>query len=1018
MTSRADQLISQCYRLPNGGRVNRQRPLTFTFDGKRRQGYEGDTVASALLANGVRLVGRSFKYHRPRGIVGSGPEDPNTLLQIGKGARSTPNLRSTEVEVYEGLEARSVNTWPSANRDIGAAIGLLSRFLAPGFYYKTFMCPRRMWKKYEYFIRRSAGLGVASKEPDPPDLYQYDRMNAHCDVLVVGGGPSGLAAALEAGRTGARVILADEQVEFGGNLLGGRQLIDSAPALEWVAAVVAELSAMEEVRLLVRSTVIGYYDHNFLTILQKVTGHPQAACDGPKERVWRVRARQVIIAAGSIERPLVFPNNDRPGIMLASAVSTYVNRYAVAPGRRALIFTNNDSAYQTALDLVDAGVAVAGVVDVRPDPQGPLPTKVKEKDIEVITGHAIVDVIGGKRVNGVEIMRIDATGDAVEGRVRKISCDLVANSGGWNPTVHLHCQSGGTTRFDAAKASFVPDEAAQAERSVGSCNGSFALADCLSEGFAAGANAASAAGLGTAAWENGTVSAKAPATEDEAQEPLRTMWVAPSRHPMTREHKQFVDFQEDVTAGDIVRAATEGYDSVPLFSRYTTLGFGTDQGKLGNVNGMGILAKHLGTDIGTAGSITFRPVYTPVSFGAIAGRNVGGLSDPVRKTPMHEWHVEHGAKFENVGQWKRAWHYPQADEDMRSAVNRECLAARNRVSLLDQSTLGKIDIQGHDAVEFLGRMYTNNWRGLEIGRCRYGLMLGEDGMVLDDGVTARLGEHHFHMFTTTGGAANVIGWLERWLQTEWPELNVFLTSVTEQWATMSIVGPNSREVISKICDDIDFSHEAFPFLSFREGNVAGIQARVFRVSFSGELTYEVNVSADYGRHVWEAIMEAGREFSITPYGTEAMHVLRAEKAFIIIGQDTDGTVTPVDLGLDWLVSTRKDFIGKRSLLRQDTLRENRKQLVGLLNDDSTGLLPSGGQIVEGLRSSIPTDTIGHVTSSYYSAKLGHHFALALVKGGRAHMGEKVYVPLEEGSRIRATITSPVFYDPKGNQQNV
>ena len=477
------------------------------------------------------------------------------------------------------------------------------------------------------------------------------------------------------------------------------------------------------------------------------------------------------------------------------------------------------------------------------------------------------------------------------------------------------------------------------------------------------------------------------------------------------EHKQFVDLQEDVTAGDIVLSAIEGYDSVPLFSRYTTLGFGTDQGKLSNINGMGILAKHVGTDIGVVGGITFRPPYTPVSFGAIAGRNVRDLSDPVRKTAMHQWHVEHGAEFENVGQWKRPWYYPQPGEDMRSAVIRECLAARTRVALVDQSTLGKIDIQGPDAVEFLSRVYTNNWRRLEIGRCRYGLMLGEDGMVLDDGVTARLAENHFHMFTTTGGAANVMAWLERWLQTEWTELEVFLTSVTDHWATMSIVGPKSREVITKLCHDVEFSQEAFPFLSFQEGSIAGVSARVFRISFSGELTYEVNVSANYGRRVWEAIMEAGQEFGINPYGTETMHVLRAEKAFIIVGQDTDGTVTPIDLGLDWLVSKRKDFLGKRSLSRSDTVREDRKQLVGLLTDDPDEMLPEGGQIVEDHKASISNDMIGHVTSSYYSANLGHTFALALVKGGRARMGEKVYVPLSSGRRIRATVTNPAFYDP-------
>ena len=1011
MTTRRHSPKSQKYRLADGGRINRQRPLAFTFNGKGYQGYEGDILASALLAGGVGLVGRSFKYHRSRGIVGSGNEEPNALFQIDSGARSTPNLRGTEVEIYEGLEARSVNVWPSVNHDISAAVGLFSRFLPPGFYYKTFMWPRRLWRKYEYFIRKAAGLGVSPKEPDPDE---YDRMNVHCDVLVVGGGPAGLAAALEAGRTGARVILADEQSELGGSLLASRKLIDGAPAMKWVEAAVRELAGMEEVRLLIRSTVSGYYDHNFLTILQRMTNHlPSNPGKGPRERVWRVRAKHVIIASGAIERPLVFPNNDRPGVMLASAVSTYLNRYAVAPGARALIFTNNDGAYQTALDLADAGVPVAGVVDVRLDPTGPLPRMVRDRGIEVIEGHAIVDVKGRKRVKSVEFMRIDSTGDGVEGRAGKIRCDLVAVSGGWNPAVHLHCQSGGKARFDVVRACFVPDEAVQKERSVGACNGSFALVECLKEGFAAGAEAARAAGFG-----DGNASTKIPATDDEDQEPLRTMWVVPSRHPMTREHKQFVDLQEDVTAGDIVLSANEGYDSVPLCSRYTTLGFGTDQGKLGNVNGMGILAKHLGNDIREVGSITFRPAYTPVSFGAIAGRNLGDLFDPIRKTAMHQWHVDHGAEFENVGQWKRPWYYPQLGEDMHSAVNRECLAARTTVALLDQSTLGKIDIQGPDAVEFLSRVYTNNWRKLGIGRCRYGLMLGEDGMVLDDGVTARLGENHFHMFTTTGGAAKVMSWLELWLQTEWPELKVFLTSVTDHWSTMSIVGPKSREVITKICHDVDFSREVFPFLSFKRGTVAGMPARIFRISFTGELTYEVNISANYGRHVWEAIIEAGQEFGITPYGTETMHVLRAEKAFIIAGQDTDGTVTPIDLGLDWLVSDTKDFLGKRSLSRPDTVREDRKQLVGLLTDDSKDMLPDGGQIVENHKASISTDMIGHVTSSYYSAKLGHPFALALVKGGRARMGEKVYVPLSGGRRIRATVTSPVFYDRDGDQQNV
>ena len=1003
--------MTQRNRLATGGRIDRQRPVRFTFNGKGYQGYQGDTVASALLANGVSLVGRSFKYHRPRGIVGSGPEEPNALFQIGRGATGLPNYRATEVELYDGLAASSVNCWPSVRFDVGAVFGFFSRLLGPGFYYKTFMWPRRMWPTYERLIRKAAGLGVSPRDPDP-DI--YDRFNTHCDVLVAGGGPAGLAAALAAGRAGARVILADAQPELGGSLLSGRDQIDGAEAMEWVAATVDELAGMDEVRLLPRSTVVGYYDHNFLTILEQMTDNPSPK-EGQRsrERLWRVRAKQVVIATGAIERPLVFPNNDRPGVMVASAVSTYLNRYAVAPGSKALVFTNNDSAYQTVLDLADAGVTVAAVVDVRPEPEGELPIKVRAKGIQVIGGHAIVDAKGKMRVRGVDIMGLDPSSQRVQGRSRRIRCDLVAVSGGWNPTVHLHAQSGGRPDFDIDRSCFTPGESVQAERSAGSCNGTFSLDGCLREGFAAGAAAGLAAGFG-----DGNVSSAAPATANVSNQPLRPTWLVPSAKSVTREHKQFVDLQEDVTAADIMVSVREGYESIGLLNRYTTLGFGTDQGKLGNINGMGILAQFQRQDIRTTGTTTFRPLYTPVTMGAIAGRNIGSLFDPVRKTPMHQWHEEQGAKFENVGQWKRPWYYPREGESMEEAVRRECRAARTNVAIVDQSTLGKVDIRGPDAAVFLNRVYSNAWSKLAVGRCRYGLMLGEDGMVLDDGVTARLGENHFLMHTTSGGAGNVYAWLERWLQTEWPELRVYMTSVTEHWATPAIIGPSSREVIAQVCSDIDFSGEAFPFMSVREGTVAGLPARVFRVSFSGELTYEINVPANYGRAVWEAIMKAGAQLGITPYGTETMHVLRAEKAFIIASQDTDGSVNPNDLGMDWIVSKSKDFLGRRSLSRPDSLREDRKHLVGLLSESPVELLPEGAQIVEDPRSRVPMPMIGHVTSSYFSVPLDRTIALALVKGGRARMGETVYLPLPDGRTVKAEITNPVFYDPEGERQNV
>lgn len=1004
---------SQPNRLPVGGRIDRQRLLNFTFDARSLQGYDRDTLASALLANGVRVVARSFKYHRPRGIVGAGCEEPNAIVQIASGTGTLPNYRATEVELYDGLEAHSVNCWPSVNFDVGAVFGLFSRFLPAGFYYKTFMWPKGTWMKYEYFIRKAAGLGVSPEGADPD---RYDRMNAHCDVLVVGGGPTGLAAALAAGRCGARVLLADEQSEFGGALLKSRERIGGAPAMEWVKRALKELAEMEEVRLLPRSTVFGSYDHNFLGIIERATDHLSQPAKGlPRERLWRVRAQQVVFAAGAIERPLVFPNNDRPGVMLASAVSAYVNRYAVAPGRRPLIFANNDTAYQTALDLVDAGIPVVAVVDVRPEPGGALPDQVRRRGIEVIAGHVVIDVVGKNRVHGVEIMRLNARGDGVEGGTCRIGCDILAVSGGWNPTLHLHGQSGGEVCYDEENACFVPRESVQGERSAGSCNGRFSLGECLAEGFAAGADAARACG-----FSDGIVPAAAPATEATGKQALRPIWIGPSRVPIQREHKQFVDLQEDVTAADILLSAREGYQSMGLLSRYTTLGFGTDQGKLGNVNGMGILAKITGTDITSVGTITFRPPYTPVSVGSLGGRDTGPLYDPVRKTAMHGWHEEAGAEFENVGQWKRPWYYPRpgGGETLHDAVNRECLAARNGVALLDASTLGKIDIQGPDAAEFLNRVYTNRFDNLAVGRCRYGLMLGEDGMVMDDGVTARLSQNHFLMHTTTGGAARVMAWLERWLQTEWPDLGVYLTSVTDHWATISIVGPLSRKVITKLCDNIEFSRDAFPFMSVREGTVAGVPARVFRISFSGELTYEVNVCANYGRAVWEAVMEAGEEYGITPYGTETMHVLRAEKGYIIAGQDTDGSVSPVDLGMDRLIAKDKDFLGKRSLFRPDLQRRDRKQLVGLFTDAPSEVLPEGGQIVESPSGPIPMAMIGHVTSSYFSACLGRSIALALIKGGRSRMGERVYVPRADGRTVSAVITSPVFYDPEGSRQNV
>jgi sarcosine oxidase, subunit alpha len=1000
-------MTHQPRRLPKGGRIDRARPFRFAFDGRDLEGYAGDTLASALLANDVHLVGRSFKYHRPRGVFSAGAEEANALLQIGTGGRSEPNQKAPQIELYDGLFAESQNRLPSLRFDATAINDLLAPLLPAGFYYKTFMWPTGLWMRYERAIRAMAGMGRAAREADPD---RYDQTNAHCDVLIAGGGPAGLMAALAAGRAGARVILADEQNEFGGRLLAESaeaESIGGKPAAEWAAETIAALRAMPEVRLLPRTTGFGYYDHNFLGLVERVTDHLGAAAPDhlPRQRMWRVRAKQVVLATGAIERPLVFADNDRPGIMLAGAARAYLNRHAVSAGERVLIFTNNDDAYRTALDLNAAGIVVPAVVDLRDDPQGPLPRRAREAGIEILASHGVVGTKGRLRVREARVAPL--SGDTLAGPVRAIPCDAIAMSGGWNPAVHLFSQGRGKLRFEEARGIFLPGEAIQANRSAGACNGAFSLAACLAEGAEAGAQAAADAGF--------EAPALAPPQASEAEDaPMRVVWQVPSDRAPGKT-RAFVDFQNDVTAKDVKLAAREGYRSVEHFKRYTTTGMGTDQGKTSNINGLAILAGALGEDIPAVGTTTFRPPYTPVAFGAFAGRELGEFYAPIRRTPIHAWHEGHGAVFEDVGQWKRPWHYPRDGEDMHAAVRREAVAARTGIGILDASTLGKIDIQGADAAALLNQVYTNAWSKLEVGRCRYGLMLGEDGMVMDDGVTARLAENRFLMSTTTGNAARVLAWLEECVQTEWPDMKVYMASATEQWATVSISGPRARDLLAEVTGDIDLSPEAFPFMSFREGTVAGIPARVFRISFTGELSFEINVAARHGLAVWAACMTAGEKYGITPFGTEAMHLLRAEKGFIIVGQDTDGTVTPSDLGMDWIVSGKKvDFLGKRSLARPDAVRAGRKRLVGLFTVDPTIVLDEGAQIVAEPRDRPPMKMIGHVTSSYFSPTLGRSIALALIEDGPDRMDQTLYAPMPDRT-IPVRVTGPVFYDPDGER---
>jgi len=1007
--------MSQVNRLAKGGRIDRSQPLSFTFNGQTYQGYAGDSLAAALLANGVDIVGRSFKYSRPRGIVAAGAEEPNAVLQIGSTeAAQIPNVRATQQALYSGLVANSTNGWPSVNTDLMGILGKVGGgMMPPGFYYKTFMYPQNLWLTYEKYIRKAAGLGRSPTEVDP-DI--YDQLNQHCDVLIVGAGPAGLAAALAAGRSGARVILADEQEEFGGSLLDTRETLDGKPAADWVAQAIAELQAMPEVTLLPRATVNGYHDHNFLTIHQRLTDHlgEVAPMGQARQRMHRVRAKRVVLASGAHERPLVYANNDVPGNMLAGAVSTYVRRYGVAPGQELVLSTNNDYAYRVVLDWLDAGRQVVAVADARSNPRGTWVEEARARGVRILTGSAVVEARGSKRVTGARICAIDAKAHKVTSPGEVLDCDLIVSSGGYSPVVHLASHLGGRPEWREDILGFVPGpgNGIQQRIDAGAVNGVFALGDVLANGFEAGAKAAAEAGYKA-------VSGSLPQVEALHEEPMLALFQVPHEKSTARAPKQFVDLQNDVTAAGIELATREGFESVEHVKRYTALGFGTDQGKLGNINGLAIAARSMGISIVQMGTTMFRPNYTPVTFGAVAGRHCRELFDAKRYTAMQAWHVKNGAEFEDVGQWKRPWYFPKQGEDLHAAVARECLAVRNSVGILDASTLGKIDIQGPDAREFLNRVYTNAWTKLDVGKARYGLMCKEDGMVFDDGVTACLADNHFLMTTTTGGAARVLEWLEIYHQTEWPELKVYFTSVTDHWATMTLSGPNSRKLLAKVTD-IDLDKDAFPFMSWKEGLVGGVPARVFRISFTGELSYEVNVQADYALGVWEQIIEAGKEFDLTPYGTETMHVLRAEKGFIIVGQDTDASETPDDLNMGWCVGRTKPFswIGKRGMNRADCLREDRKQLVGLKPIDPNQVLPEGAQLVFDPKQSIPMQMVGHVTSSYMSAAMGYSFAMAVVKGGLKRMGERVFAPLADGSVIEAEICSSVFYDPKGDRQNV
>lgn len=1002
-------------RLAKQGRlIDRSKPVEFTFNGTRMSGFEGDTLASALLANDQMMMGRSFKYHRPRGVVASGAEEPNALVGLGNGDRYEPNQRATTTELFGGLSSQSQNHWPSLEFDVGAINTHLSRFLPAGFYYKMFMYPRAFWKHvYEPIIRISAGLGKAP-DPELKDADSYEHFYFFADVLVVGGGVAGLQAAKVAASSGAKVLLLEQTAHWGGRAPVDGGTIDGMEPEAWVEQTLAELAAMDNVTLRDRCMGSGVYDHGYALGYERLTDHTPGE-GGPRHRLWRIRAKQIVTATGAIERPLSFAGNDVPGVMLAGAMRDYVVNWGVTPGQRVVIATNNDDAYRTAITLHKAGMDVVRILDARPMGGGALMEEVRELGIRVEPGRAIAKVTGGKRVAKVAICAQDGEGGAQE----EIAADAVAMSGGWSPVVHLWSHCGGKLIWDDAQAHFRPDasrpplgaDGVGFVVAAGTANGALDLGSVLVDATAVGAKAAELAGFAVKA-------AASPEGVDSDEIPMQPIWLMPAKADIKLRMKTWLDYQNDVKVSDVQLAAREGYESVEHTKRYTTLGMATDQGKLSNINGLAVLADTLGAKIPQVGTTTFRPPYTPISMGAIGGEARGEIFQPIRKTPMHDWHDANGADWEPVGHWRRAYAFVRSGETVEEAVAREVTNTRENLGLLDASTLGKLVVKGPDAGRFMDMMYTNMMSTLKIGKCRYGLMCSENGFLIDDGVVARIDEDTWLCHTTTGGAERIHGHMEEWLQTEWWDWKVYVANVTEQLAQVAVVGPNARKVLEKL-GGMDVSKEALPFMEWRDGKIGEFDCRAYRISFSGELSYEIAVPASQGLAFWTALMEAGKEFGVMPYGTECLHILRAEKGFIMIGDESDGTVIPQDLGLHWALSKKKeDFLGKRAHLRSHMADPDRWQLVGLETVDGS-VLPDGAYAVgSGVNANGQRNVIGRVTSTYHSPTLGKGIAMGLVHHGRKRMDEVIEFPGTDGTIYKAKIVDQVFYDKEGEKQNV
>jgi sarcosine oxidase subunit alpha len=987
-----------------GGRIDRARTIRFTFDGRAYTGHAGDTLASALLANGIALFGRSFKYHRPRGLLAAGPDEPNALVTVLSGDIREPNIPATQVEIYDGLIAESQNRFPTLAFDFAAANQLAGPLLGPGFYYKTFMGPvmgplkgTRFWMLCERFIRRAAGLGRASYAKDTA---RYERMNAFCDVLVVGGGPAGLMAARTAAASGKRVIFADLEPHFGGSAKWSRERIDGRAAVDWAEGVVAELADRPNVRLLPRTTIWGYYDGNTLAALERVTDHKHGAGTGaPRHRHWTIRAGTAVLATGAFERPLVFPGNDRPGVMLAGAAERFANEFGVLAGQRIAVFTNNDSAYRAAASLRMAGALVQAIIDVRPDLSPAARELASQAGGELFLGHAVVATEGGKALSAVKVRPFDPDTGTLSGDPRPVMADCLAVSGGWSPAIHLASQAGAKPQWDEVLQAFLPPRATQRWTGAGAFNGSLSTRAAIAEGHDAGLKAAG----GKAAGRAELPSVEAP---DIALAPAPVLEIA-------AKGKAFVDFQHDVTAEDIRLAHQEGFVSVEHLKRYTTLGMASDQGKTSNIAGLAIMAAARGLAIPEVGTTRFRPPFAPVSFGALAAERYGDLK-PERLTPMHDWHLENGARMYAAGLWSRPMIYGLAGETVEQAYVREAKAVRKFAGIVDVSTLGKIAVQGPDAAEFLDRVYTNMLSTLPVGKARYGLMLREDGLGFDDGTTWRLGPNDFLMTTTTASAGKVMQHLEYFLDVVWPELKVHVTSVTDHWAGAAVAGPKAREVVARCVTGTKVNNEALPFMGIVHGEIDGAPVMICRLSFSGELAYEVYCGAGHGAHVWEALVEAGTPLGMVPYGLEALGTLRIEKGHVT-GAEIDGRTTARDLHLDWMLSKKKPFIGSAMMDREGLTTADRLQLVGVVSLDRRPLA-GGAHLVEQVNEREPRGSIGHVTAACYSPVLGKYIGLALVKGGKARHGARVY--LSDPLRDRfgpVEIVSHHFYDPQGSR---